>query len=353
MMIMVKENKNKEKIAAGRGFKGSRIFFAILAAFLGLAAILTITLLSPVASEKNVRETVVDIPVGATAGQVGKILKQNSLVRSSLGFTLYCRWKGLDGQIKAGEYLLSNGLSTPDILRELVDGRLAVQTFTVPEGFTSAQIADLLASMGLADRERFFEAAAGGDFPYSFLRDLPKDRRRLEGYLFPDTYQVARGSSEASIIDMMLRRFEKEMNDLDYHTRAGRLGLTLHQAVTVASMVEREAVLEEERPIIAGVIYNRMAMSMPLQIDATVQYAIGTVKPKIYYKDLEIDSPYNTYKNEGLPPGPIAMPGRSSLLAAVNPARTDYLYYVAKPDGSHAFARTLDEHNANKERYLQ
>lgn len=318
-----------------------------------LALLYIIVALSPVAIKSSARDVVVEIPLQATAGQVSKILKQNELVRSSIVFRLYARWRGVDGLIKAGEYRLSNGLSTPEVLRELVDGRLVTQSFTIPEGFTTTQVADLLVAKGFINRERFFSAVAGENFPYSFIQGLPKDNRRLEGYLFPDTYQVTRGSSESFVIDLMLKRFDLEMSELDYPAQAKKVGMTLNQAVTIASMVEREAKIDEERPIIAGVIYNRLRKSMPLQIDATVEYALGANKPKIYYKDLEIDSPYNTYRIHGLPPGPIAMPGKSSLLAAVNPARTEYLYYVAKPDGSHAFATTLAEHNANKERYQQ
>lgn len=330
-----------------------RYFILAPAGVFCLALLYILVALSPVAAKSSARDVVVAIPLQATAGQASKILKQNKLVRSSVVFSLYARWKGMDGRIKAGEYRLSNGLSTPEVLREMVDGRLATLSFTIPEGFTTTQVADLLVSKGLINREKFFGAVADENFPYTFIRGLPKDNRRLEGYLFPDTYQVTRGSSESSVIELMLKRFDLEMSELDYPSRANKLGITLHQAVTIASMVEREAKIDEERPIIAGVIFNRMRRSMPLQIDATVQYALGASKPKIYYKDLEVDSPYNTYRIHGLPPGPIAMPGRSSLLAAVNPAQTEYLYYVAKPDGSHAFATTLAEHNANKERYQQ
>jgi len=328
-------------------------YLLVPAGFFCLAVLSVLILLMPVAPQSQASDVVVTIPLQATAGQVGQILKQNKLVRSSLIFSLYARYKGMDGQIKAGEHKLNNGFSTPEILLALVDGRLTVQSFTIPEGFTTAQIADLLASKGLIDRERFFWSVANENYNYPFIRELPKNERRLEGYLFPDTYQVVRGSSESFIIDMMLKRFEKEIDDLDYLTLAQEAGLTLHQAVTVASMVEREAKFDEEKPLIAGVIYNRLARSMLLQVDATVQYALGTHKPKIYYKDLEVDSPYNTYRVHGLPPGPIAAPGKSSLLAAVKPAANGYLYYVARPDGSHAFASTLAEHNMNKERYLQ
>jgi len=333
--------------------RGKFYYFLVPVSFFCLIVISAMVLLLPVAPQSKAGDIVVTIPLQASAGQVGKILQQNKLVRSSLAFSIYARWKGKDGQIKAGEYRLNNGLSTPEILFELVDGRTTVQTFTVPEGFTTAQIADLLISKGLINRERFYWAVANENYSYSFIQGLPKNERRLEGYLFPDTYQVTRGISESSIIELMLNRFEKEMDKLDYAALAQGAGLTLHEAVTIASLVEREAKIEEEKPLIAGVIHNRLSSSMLLQVDATVQYALGTYKPKIYYKDLEVDSPYNTYRVSGLPPGPIAVPGESSLLAAVRPVVTGDYYYVAKPDGSHAFARTLAEHNANKERYLQ
>lgn len=309
--------------------------------------------LSPVSSPGRAREIVVNIPHEATAGQVGNILKQKDVIKSPLAFRFYARYRGLDGKIKAGEYRIPNSLSTPRVLNELVDGRLAVQTVTIPEGFTTEQVAELLVEKGLVNRDRFFSVLAGDSFPYSFLDQLPSGNTRLEGYLFPDTYQFTRGSGEKAIIDRMLGRFEKEIEELNYAGKAAQLGLTLHQAVTIASMIEREAKADQERPVISGVIFNRLKYSMPLQIDATVQYALHDHREKIYYHDLEVDSPYNTYRVTGLPPGPIALPGRASLLAAVNPAITDYLYYVVKPDGTHAFSASLAEHNLNREKYQQ
>lgn len=307
--------------------------------------------LSPVSPESGSREVVVEIPVSTTANQVGDILKQNGLVRNDLVFSLYARYTGMDSRIKAGEYILNDSYSTPELLGKLVEGRLAELSFTVPEGYTTAQIADLLAARGLADRQKFLQAVSEGEFSYPFIQGLPKGEKRLEGYLFPDTYQVDRECTEESIIDMMLSRFAGVIEELDYQARAESIGITLHEALTIASMVEREAMVDDERSLIAGVIHNRLDIDMPLQVDATVQYALGTTKPTLYYEDLEIDSPYNTYKIYGLPPGPIAMPGRNSLMAAVQPETTEYFYYVAKPDGSHAFAATLAEHNANRERY--
>ncbi|MDF9407822.1 endolytic transglycosylase MltG [Pelotomaculum isophthalicicum JI] len=345
--------KLKRKNTVVRWLARYKFYFMIPASFICLFILSGVALLLPVSPQSKASDVVVTVPLQASAGQAGKILQQNKLVRSAVAFSLFARWKGKDGQIKAGEYKLNGGLSTPQILAELIDGRLVVQTFTIPEGFTTAQIADLLVNKGLINRERFYGAVVNYNFNYPFIQGLPKNEKRLEGYLFPDTYQVTRRISESSIIELMLNRFEKEIDELDYLTLAREAGLTLHQAVTIASLVEREAKIEEEKPLIAGVIYNRLSCNMPLQVDATVQYALGANKPQLSYKDLEVNSPYNTYLMQGLPPGPIAVPGKSSLLAAVHPVVTGDFYYVAKPDGYHAFARTLAEHNANKERYLQ
>ncbi|TEB17628.1 putative aminodeoxychorismate lyase [Pelotomaculum sp. FP] len=344
-------SKPKNKSKANKVVVLYRYAVLSLAGTFCLAFFFVLVMLSPVSSKDESKEIVVAIPQQATAGMVGEILKKEGLVRSSLAFRLYTRWKSMDSGIKAGQYRLSSALSTPQIIMELVDGRLAVQSITIPEGLNTAQVADLLAAKGLVNREKFISVVANQEFPYSFLSRAPEGDKRLEGYLFPDTYNFNIGDSESAIVETMLKRFQREIDELGFAALAERNGMTLHQAVTIASLVEREAKADEERPLIAGVIYNRLKISMPLQIDATIQYALGENKPEIYYKDLEVDSPYNTYKNYGLPPGPIAMPGRPSLLAAVNPADTDYLYYVAKPDGYHAFATTLAQHNVNKEMY--
>lgn len=329
-------------------------YYSVLAFILIiLAAIYLLTSLSPVSQADGGREVVVTIPPSATAQMAGDILSQHKLLRSPLAFNLYARYTGLDSRIKAGQYTLSDSLSTPALLKELVKGCQAEQSFTVPEGYTTAQIADLLAENGLADREEFLRVVAREKFSYPFIKGLPEGERRLEGYLFPDTYQVDGESSETSIIDTMLKHFAGVIEELDYQAQAEKNGFTLHEALTIASLVEREAMVDEERALIAGVIYNRLRIDMPLQVDATVQYALGETKPILYYGDLEVDSPYNTYKIYGLPPGPIAMPGRNSLVAAVQPAATEYLYYVARPDGTHLFAATLADHEANRERCEQ
>ncbi|MDD4335502.1 MAG: endolytic transglycosylase MltG [Desulfotomaculaceae bacterium] len=333
--------------------KKYRYYFVLLFGVIILVAAYILHALTPVSPINGDREVVVDVPPSATARQVGIILKQDKLVRSPLIFSLYARYTGLDSRIKAGQYTLSDRFSTPALLRELVKGCQAELSFTVPEGYTTTQIAGLLAEKGLADKERFLHAAAAEEFAYSFIQGLPEGEKRLEGYLFPDTYRVDGERSEISIIDTMLKRFTGVIEELDYQAQAEKNGVTLHEALTIASLVEREAMVDEERNLIAGVIYNRLRMDMPLQVDATVQYALGVTKPILYYGDLEVDSPYNTYKIGGLPPGPIAMPGRDSLLASVQPAATEYIFYVARSDGTHLFATTLAEHEANRERCAQ
>lgn len=327
---------------------------AVLAAAVLLGGIFSLFSLfqSPAVKNGHHRQIVaVVIPESASSREVGEILLAHNLIKSRWVFILYTRCKGVDGQLKAGEYTFLPPLSLPRIVDQLVKGQPEIVKVTVPEGYPLEQIAGLLEEKGIVSKDVFLREAQEGAFDYPFLADLPTGPARLEGYLFPDTYHLSRNISAHEIIDLMLKRFLQEMESLNYARRAEQVGLTLREALIIASLVEKEAKVDEERPLIAGVIFNRLRRGMPLQIDATVQYALGSHRPKLFYKDLEVDSPYNTYKITGLPPSPIASPGRASLLAAVNPEKTDYLYYVAKPDGTHAFAKTLAEHNANKRKY--
>jgi UPF0755 protein len=309
-------------------------------------------MLSPL-SPGNGQPVKLTVTRSSSTSSIGQMLFEKGLIRSAWFFNLYTRLRGVDDQLKAGTYTFSTAQSLPEIVNELVKGSDDGRVITIPEGFTLKQIAQLLEKEGLVSREDFLAAAAEDDFNYPFVKKLPPGPNRLEGYLFPDTYRVSSSTTARSIIDLMLRRFDQKMKEMDYYRKVEAAGLTLHEAVIIASMVEREARVDRERPVIAGVIFNRLQRDMPLQIDATVQYALGSQRAKLYYRDLEINSPYNTYLIKGLPPGPIACPGESSLLAAVEPVKTSYLYYVARPDGTHAFARTLDEHNANKRKYIR
>jgi len=329
-------------------------FLFWLVIFLVLVGFYFSSFLQPVKDKKNTQPgeiVTIVIPQNTSGREVGNILAQKKLIRSPLVFYIYMRFKGVGGRIGAGAYNLSHSMSMPDIVRRLTEGEPDIVKITVPEGYTLEQIAALFAQKGVAGKESFLKEAEQGSFDYSFLKGLPPGPHRLEGYLFPDTYHLNGRIPEHEIIDLMLRRFGHEMESLDYASKAGQAGLTSRSALIIASMVEKEAKVDRERPLIAGVILNRLHADMPLQIDATVQYALGGYREKLYYKDLKVDSPYNTYLKKGLPSTPIASPGRASLLAAVNPERSDYFYYVAKPDGTHAFAATLAGHNANKEKY--
>lgn len=297
------------------------------------------------------KELLFTVPKGVSTAWVAAELHHRGIIRSPGVFCFYGYLHNFDKRIVSGTYRLSSDMPVPAIFELLTRGGQVRLRFTIPEGLTLNEIALRLERQGIVRREDFLRAAAEGRFAYPFLPKGLKGPTRLEGYLFPDTYEVFPGISAAAVIDLMLRRFATVTEEINLAAGAARQGLSLHQAVTLASLVEREAKLATERPLIAGVLYNRLRRGMPLQVDATVEYALGEHRERILYRDLEVASPYNTYRVRGLPPGPIAAPGKASLLAVIYPQQTDYLYYVAKPDGSHAFARTLAEHNANKHRY--
>jgi UPF0755 protein len=292
----------------------------------------------------------VNIPANATTEKIGQVLYNKGLIRSPFFFEAYTRVKGLDGRLRAGEYMMSPQLTLKEIVDRLAAGKVTTYSFTIPEGYGIQQITDLLRSKGFIDPDKFAFYLKNGSYSYSFLQGLPGGENRLEGFLFPATYQITKGATEERIIDRMLKKFSQAYT-AEMAGEAKARGLNTLQVITLASIVEKEAKLDSERPVIAGVLYNRLAKGMLLQVDATVQYALGTHRERVLYRDLEVDSPYNTYKYKGLPPGPIASPGLSSIKAVLEPASHDFLYYVAKPDGSHAFSRTLAEHNRAVRQY--
>ncbi|MFZ5647902.1 MAG: endolytic transglycosylase MltG [Bacillota bacterium] len=325
----------------------------VLALFSILGALYWKALLLPAGQGKNSGEVSVVIPENATGATIGEMLHKKGLVRGPGVVTIYARLNNVDQKLKPGRYIFNSGQSVPEMVGALVAGAQERIVITVPEGYSLSQLEDLLAQKGVMDRGRFKTLVAGKHvYKNEFIKKIPPDEG-LEGYLFPDTYYIGSGTAEEEIIGMMLNRFESEIKSLDYERKAGERNLTLHEALTIASMIEGEAAVNEERPVIASVIYNRLRLGMPLQIDATVKYALGGQPKKIYYKDLEVNSPYNTYRVSGLPPGPINSPGRASLLAVLEPADTDYLYYVAKPDGTHAFSSSLEGHNNNRMKYQE
>ncbi len=336
----------------GISFGGKIIIgLMLLAAAAGGLVMYWQSMLEPAAAQEKT-PVIVDIPANSSSASVAKMLEDKHLIKSGLAFRIYSRYKGLDSKIQTGEYQLSAAMSVPEIMNQLVKGRQVLYSFTVPEGYTVEEIAAMLAQKGYADKDKFIQLCKEGDFNYSFLKGAQNTNYALEGYLFPDTYKISKMATEEEIISMMLERFAAEIDKLNFAQKAEELNLSVHQAVTIASMIEKEAVVAKDRPLISGVIQNRLKKGMPLQIDATVLYALGEHKELVLNKDLQVDSPYNTYKTKSLPPGPIASPGEASLKAAVNPETHSYLYYVAKPDGSHSFSTTLDEHNQKKAKYL-
>jgi UPF0755 protein len=258
-------------------------------------------------------------------------------------FRVYAHLTGGDSDIKPGTYLLKHGTPWNAIIGALNGGLGLVNTITVPEGYSLQQIVPLLArTLGVpVDSVQ----AAVRDTALLARLDIPSPT--LEGYLFPDTYAFPAGTSARLAVGEMVREFVRKWQP-SWDARLQELKINRHDLVTMASIVEKEAKLPEERPVIAAVYYNRLRDGMLLQADPTVQFALGRHVARVFYKDLEVDSPYNTYKHLGLPPGPIASPGAASLAAAANPALVPYKYFVAYPDGHHEFRTTLNEHDQAK-----
>jgi len=281
------------------------------------------------------------IPPGADASSVAERLHRHGLVRSPAAFRLLARWQGLDGRIQAGEYRFSGGESMGAILRRLAAGDVIRHRLVLPEGLSARELARRLQEQRVVEAEAFL-AEVRRAHRYWIPQMEGNTTGSVEGYLFPDTYEFPRGYSADRVVAAMVARFHEATAPL--WSLARPFGLSPHQVVTLASLVEREARHDGERARIAGVLYNRLRLGMPLQVDATVLYALGQHKERVLYRDLEVDSPYNTYRRVGLPPGPIANPGLASLLAALQPEAHDYLYYVARPDGTHVFSRSLAEH---------
>ena len=300
------------------------------------------------------------IPNGSSARKIVEILNDKQLIRSPFVFLLTCRMTGCSSKFKPGVYEFSKTMAVPAVIRKLVKGESLESWITIPEGYTIRQIADLLAAKQLVDRDDFVHIALdqGLDFPsYPFIINSS-----LEGYLFPDTYLVARGTGCEGIIKKMLDTFEKKVthnlaSSLEYtiESRFGNQRIIpqegMRKILVMASLVEREAKIPKDRQLIAAVLWNRLNKNMRLEVDATISYAPGEStdnKERVCYTDLESSSPYNTYRHFGLPPGPICNPGLAAIKAVMNPAPVDYLFYVAKKDGSHLFSRTFEEHKAKK-----
>ncbi|QNO16086.1 endolytic transglycosylase MltG [Alkalicella caledoniensis] len=330
---------NRAKVLLG-------IAIAILVVFITFSVVAYSQTLPP---GKGENELTVDIPIGTSTVQVVNKLADNGLIKNKLLFRLYLRHNDYEGKFQAGSYQLHDGLSYGELAEILLSGQVQREgiRFTIPEGFKVEQIAERLENIGIADKEVFLNLVQNGEFDYWFINQIPQDvDYRLEGYLFPNTYEIHVDSTEWDIINVMLGQFNKVYN-ADFIERTEELELSVHEIVTLASIVEREAMVDKERPIIAGVFHNRLDINMLLQSCATIYYFTG--REFILNSDTVIDHPYNTYKYPGLPPGPVGAPGAKSLESTLFYEDTDYLFFVTKKDGSseHYFAKTYEEHRAN------
>ena len=281
---------------------------------------------------------------GMTTADIAQLLHEKRLVKDPTAFRLEARYKGLATKLQAGPYQIEGGLSNGAIVDVMVKGRIKQLRFTVPEGYTVVKTAKKLEAEGLGSAEKFI-AAAKAYAPYEYMQtDNPDVLFKAEGFIYPATYELPVGLSEEKILAVFVRQFDEYMQDEKILQGCAAKGMKLRDVVNLAAMVELEAVFAEEQPRIAGVFLKRLAIGMPIQSDTTIQYLLGSQKEIITFDDTKIQSPYNTYQNPGLPPGPIGSPGMSAIKAVLTPEKTEYLYFVAEKDGHHRFSKTYNEH---------
>ena len=288
-------------------------------------------------------EQFVDIPPGAGPAAIGRRLAASGVVRDELSFRVALARSGQARRLQAGEYRFDRPMSAREVIDKLARGDVFLRPITFPEGLTAAQMAQIYERDGGGAKADFVRATND----VALIRDLDSAARDLEGYLFPDTYSLPRRATAGELVQRMVTAF-RDVLTRDLVERAAARGLSVRELVTLASLVEKETAKPEERPIVAAVYTNRLKIGMGMQCDPTVIYALeraGKYTGNLTREDLRFDSPYNTYRYAGLPPGPIASPGKASLEAAAAPADVPYLYFVSRNDGSHVFSSTLDEHN--------
>ena len=346
-MNSAKHSSKNYKVKKGRLF----ILLAVLVILLVGASVAYMQIFSTKPNDaQNTQTQVFEIPSGATTKSIASALAEDGLIRSEMAFTHYVKKSGNDGKLRSGSFELSPSMSIEEITEEILNGIGEVKKFTIPEGYTLKDIAQVFVQAEIMTEEEFWQLVTSEPFSeYEFLAGLEANEHRLEGYLFPDTYIIGVNSKPREVICAMLDRFAEVMELLPENES----GLSTKEMVILASLVESEAKLDSERANIASVYLNRLDRGMALQCDATVLYALPERKDVVLYSDLEYDSPYNTYKYPGLPPTPICNPGLKSLESACQPADTDYLYYLWSKDESigHVFANDYAGHLENRKKY--
>lgn len=294
-------------------------------------------------------EQFVEIPQGSGSRAIGHALEVAGVVRDEPTFRLALWLSGKGRRLQAGEYRFDRPMTPLEVIDKLARGDVFHITVTFPEGLTILEMAKIFEAQGLGRAASFVDAAKDA----SLVRELDPAAKDLEGYLFPETYALPRQTDASKLVRQMVTAFERALTP-EIRNAATARQLSVRQLVTLASIVEKETGKAEERPMVAAVYHNRLRIGMALQCDPTIIYALakaGRFDGNLHREDLQLDSPYNTYRYPGLPPGPIASPGRASIEAAARPADADVVYFVSRNDGSHAFARTLDEHNRNVQKY--
>ena len=281
---------------------------------------------------------------GMSVSEIGKELYERGIIDSEMKFWWTAKLNGFENKVKSGTFAMQTGMTPRDALEILVYGNTVTIRFTIPEGFSVRDIAQRLDDEGLVKADDFMNLAKTYR-PYSYVEEHENVLYAAEGFLFPDTYEINGEFDAARIMEMMAENFDRRLTK-EMRERAKTMNLSIYELVTLASLVEKEAYHEEDRPIIAQIFLKRLRLGMPLQADPTVQYLLDAPKEDLLYRDTEIESPYNTYQNVGLPPGPIASPGTASLMAVLHPADTNYLYFVADRNGNNYYATNYADHLA-------
>jgi UPF0755 protein len=301
----------------------------------------------PFVEENNQAPVSVEITSGMPLNKISALFEERDLIGNSLAFQLLAFLQEKQGQIQVGEYELSPSMTPMDILEVVTSGKTILHAVTIPEGYRITEIAALLETKGLVNAENFIQETKDE----KLIKSAGISGNSLEGYLFPETYNFSKNTSERKIIQRLLDIYHEKIKQHELRKRAQSSNLTFHQVMTLASLIEKETGIDEERKLISSVFHNRLRKKMLLQTDPTVIYAMADFDGNIRKKDLQVDSPYNTYRYKGLPPGPIASPGIKSIIAALEPSESDYLYFVSRKDGSHQFSSNLMDHNRAVRKY--
>lgn len=355
--------KNKQQTInnkqQNKNYKQKTKIYALLTVFclLLIAGVAANEIYRPHTSYKSSRS--VEIAPGLGAGKIANVLKKEGVIRSKWAFMVYISWKNKTSGLKPGSYVFGHA-SIPEIVRDLTRGGTNERAITIPEGWTAKEIAEYLEKEDVTPADVFLELAGGQHSvltKFDFLKDRSKSAG-LEGYLFPDTYRIFKDATVEDIIVKMLENFDKKLTP-ELRTEIARQGKSIFEIVTVASMIEKEVVSDEDRAIVSGILWKRLELGIGLQVDATIVYIknqesriMNQGTEKISIEDTKIESPYNTYRYRGLPKGPIGNPGLSAIRAAIYPKESPYLYYLSAPDGRTVFSKILEEHNEAKLRYL-